>query len=106
MFTHEMAEILVECRLREMLIEDAINHPFRDIYAEQDWGIESTYGPSYSPARWFGAGSGAEGMRYSRALQSLVKLGLVQRCVDSHSGRVLNISLTPEGVEAADKIGG
>ena len=102
----EMTQILVECRLREMLVEDAINHPFRDVFAEREWGIESTYGPHYSPARWFGATAGADRMRYSRAVRALADAGLTQLTFDSGSGRVCNISLTPAGKRKADAIGG
>ena len=88
-----------------MLVEDAINHPFCDRHAEANWLIEAEYGPHYSAARWFGATSDKVRMKYCRALKELVELGLVQRCVDSHSGKVLNISLTPAGIVAADRIG-
>lgn len=102
----EMAQILVECRLREMIVEDAINHRFCNKDEEEDWLIQVEHGPHYSACRWFGISADADRMRYCRALKELVAMGLVQRCVDAHSGRVLNIALTDEGKRRADAIGG
>lgn len=95
--------VLVECRLREMIIEETPAEDLQTEAAQDDWLEQSIHGPHYNTRRWFGATSPTIGRRYLRAIGRLEVGGWLTTF--RRSGRRLtNIKLTNAGTEFTEKL--
>ena len=103
--TSEMIEILIECRLRMLILEDATDADYRYQWDRRDWELQVDVGPAYNSREWFNVNDDRSRQRYCRAIKRLVNAGLVDAFDLFDDGRTTHIALTEAGIAAVESLG-
>ena len=96
-------DVLIECRLREMLLEATAENDLRTAAAQDDWLSQSIHGPRYNTREWFGVADPTSCRRYLRAVERLASAGLLT-AYRRLGHRLSNVKLTEAGLRFIAKL--